>query len=305
MKTNSASGLKLMELKRCPACGQTARQKVFAIQSSEVFQCSCCGLRYLDPCLSPDAMANAYESDETLTELHDFHEGYYDYGSLETGSKTRADFEKGLELAGKGIDATAEKKILDVGFGNGFFLALARQRGWAVEGIDTSSKNVEMAKKKFSLDLRRGDFEREIPDRPAYDAVAFWDVIEHIPDPKPVLQKVKRVLKPGGRALIAVPNDRNLLMIISSLLYKISAGAFRLGVNKLYFLEHVSYYSPKTLNALFENNGFRMLDSFLTNTDLAKYKLPLWEKLTAGTLLQIGHWLRLNNRFVAAFQVKS
>ena len=118
-----------MRLDRCPVCRSQQRKRCFPIPESAVFECRDCGVRYLDPCLSPSAMSQAYESNETLTQLHDFHEGYYDYGDLNQTSKTRRDFERALAWMEKKSNNPDVKKILDIGYGNGFFLALAKRRG--------------------------------------------------------------------------------------------------------------------------------------------------------------------------------
>ena len=73
---------KLMDLPLCPACRSGNRKLLFIVPETRVYGCSSCGLRYLDPCLDPEAMKGAYESEESLKSMHDFHEGYYEYGDL-------------------------------------------------------------------------------------------------------------------------------------------------------------------------------------------------------------------------------
>ena len=80
----------LINLNRCPVCQGVDRQRVFIISHSSVYDCEGCGLRYLDPCLSPTAMQSAYQSNENLVNLHGFHDGYYDYGDLSIKTKTLA-----------------------------------------------------------------------------------------------------------------------------------------------------------------------------------------------------------------------
>lgn len=292
----------LMNLPMCLLCSSSKRSKLFEIKNSTVYECQSCRLRYLDPCLSPQAMASAYESNESLVELHDFHEGYYDYGDIHENSKTRQDFVRGLDLSLKNIPDKDSKSILDVGFGNGYFLAIAKNLGWQIAGIDPSQKNLECAKEKYGLDLQCGFLEGDIPDGERFDAISFWDVIEHLPDPKAALQKCLKLLKPGGVILVGVPHDKSLLMRVASLLYHLSGGGFNFGVNKLYFLEHVAYYDLTTLTKLFEDQGYSLKESFYSNTDLKKYKLPLWEKLLAGTFLTLGRLFGGQNRLVAVFQ---
>ena len=290
--------LPLTRLGKCPLCKSANRKKNYVIQDSEVFQCAECSLRYLDPCLSPEGMRAAYESEESLQDFHDFHEGYYEYGDLNKKSKTLDDFNQGLELLEKNL--SGEKKILDIGFGNGFFLAAAQKRGWKVQGIDSSQTNVQKAKEKYGLNLQKANLETDIPDED-YDAITFWDVIEHLPNPHEALQKVKTFLKPNGKLLIAVPSDDGFLSHLSAFLYTLSGGHLKTGVEKFYVLEHVSYYTPKSLELLGQTNGFKKCDSFSSSTDLAKYNLAPLENLMAQAVLSIGKLTNHQNRIIMVF----
>ena len=291
--------LQFLELRRCPSCRSESRRKKCKIKESTLYQCRDCRLKYLDPCLGPEAMKQIYESDQSLLEMHDFHEGYYDYGDLRTRSKTLKDFKRGLSLLEKRL--SRKGKILDVGFGNGFFLAAAQEAGWEVRGIDPSAMNCETAKKKFGLDLERGSLEEFSPSE-LFDAISFWDVLEHLPDPSQVLQKARALLKPEGVLMIGIPNDRSLLTALASLLGRLG---MRKPIRKIYFLEHVCYYSLPSLTFLLERNGFLLKDHFMTSTDLAKYKLSVHGGLAALAILMAGRVLWLQNRLVAVFQKSS
>ena len=291
----------LVKVPNCPVCRSNIRKILFKIKESTVHECRDCGLRYLDPCLSPDAMESAYESNDTLKNFHEFHEGYYDYGDLETPSKTLHDFEQGLSLLEKERGNT-ERTLLDVGFGNGLFLALAKKRGWRVEGIDTSAKNLETARKRFGLELGRGKLD-ELKGREAgFDAVTFWDVLEHLPEPHETIRKASSLLKPGGLMLFAVPNDRGFLASLAAFLYRASFGLLKKGIRSIYLIEHVCYYDLDTLTLLLRNNGFERRSHFFTSTDLTKYNLPVLDKFLAHSVLCVGKITRRENRLVAVFR---
>ena len=291
----------LQSLERCPLCGGAGRKPLFPITQSRVYQCTSCRLKYLDPCLSPSSTKRLYETGDSLAALHSFHVGYYDYGDLERKSKTLKDFTQGLRLMEVHLkkDGPAPS-LLDVGFGNGLFPALAEQRGWRVQGIDTSAKNVETARRKFGLKLQQGDLETY--EGPLYDAISFWDVIEHLPDPHHTLKKAAQRLKPDGFILIGVPNDASLLGFVATWLYRLSGCRVKKGIETLYLLEHVAYYNLRTLTSLMEKNGFGRKNYFFTSTDLAKYNLPRWDKFLVQGLLWGGRLTCLENRLVALFQ---
>ncbi len=287
--------LKRKDLITCPLCNAKNRRELWCFDDTKVFKCQHCGLSYIDPCLDSQSMAMAYESSESLKNLNEFHDGYYEYGDLETGTKTLRDFSKSLDLIEKNLELSS-RSIYEVGFGNGLLLALAQKRGWAVGGIDTSRRNVELACKKFSLGLENGFFE-DIEGRPgAYDAIAMMDVIEHQDNPHCVLEKAYSVLRPGGLLLLATPNEGSLLKWLAFFLYRVSGGRFTGGLKKIYFLEHVTYYNKKTLTALLRKNRFEPVEWYLTSTDLAKFKLRPMERLLAESILFAGEILGLQNR---------
>lgn len=236
--------------------------------------------------------------------MHGFHEGYYDYGNLKQPSQTRSEFTKALEALEAAIPAAPTRSIFDIGYGNGFFLAIAKSRGWEVDGIDSSPKNADIAKSKFGLKLRHGSFSDFKPESKRYDAVSIWDVVEHIPDPSPFLKKAEALLKPNGRLLIGVPNDDSLMAHTAHAMRRLSGGLVKFPLRKLYFLEHVSYYNLSSLTRLLQRNGFQRERYFLSSTDMKKYALPAVDRAIAGVFLHLGRALGLENRLVAVFSKK-
>jgi cyclopropane fatty-acyl-phospholipid synthase-like methyltransferase len=104
------------------------------------------------------------------------------------------------------------KLILDLGSGRGyllFFLAHQFPEG-CFEGIELDAGIVnqcEQAAKKaglFNLNFNQGTYQ-ELPDQPIYNLIISIDVLEHVQDDDGMLQKIAKILKPGGTALIHVP----------------------------------------------------------------------------------------------------
>ncbi|MBP9865290.1 MAG: class I SAM-dependent methyltransferase [Candidatus Omnitrophica bacterium] len=295
--------LKLKVLSACPLCGCDARSRQYALAQTSVFRCKACGLGYLDPCLDPEGMAQIYESSDSLKSLHDFHEGYYEYGSLEEDSKTLREFQHSLDAVECRVQG-AQKKIFEVGYGNGLFLALARKRGWIVDGIDTSPQNLKAAKERFDLELKVGFFEGMTSSLGGWDAVALMDVIEHISEPYLILKKAHEILRPGGILLIGTPNQSSFFAKLAHTVWLLSGGRLRSGIDKIYFLEHVAYYDKRTLALLLNKAGFQPLQSFYAETDLAKYHLKPIERFIGEFILFFGRVFNSGNRLIMVAQKK-
>ncbi len=100
------------------------------------------------------------------------------------------------------------KRILDIGCGSGYFGYLLKEidRNVKITGFDISKHAISQAKtydKAYSLDIDK----QNIPEESNYfDMVTCADVLEHVYDVDHCLEEIKRVLKPGGKAVITAPN---------------------------------------------------------------------------------------------------
>jgi SAM-dependent methyltransferase len=97
--------------------------------------------------------------------------------------------------------------ILDIGCATGQFLEIAQERGWQTTGIDISKWACKYLINRGFTDIHHGTLEEaNFPDA-IFDAVHMSHVLEHVPLPGDFLNEVHRILKPGGRVIIEVPNE--------------------------------------------------------------------------------------------------
>jgi ubiquinone biosynthesis O-methyltransferase len=95
------------------------------------------------------------------------------------------------------------KDVLDLGCGGGFMAEALAVRGAKVVGIDPSEPAIAIAKKhaqegNLDIDYRIGRAEDIPAQNCSVDCVICFDVLEHVDDLDPVLEEIRRVLKPGG-----------------------------------------------------------------------------------------------------------
>lgn len=104
--------------------------------------------------------------------------------------------------------SSEEKKILDVGCGTGDFLETAKNNNWKVAGIEPNEKARAIANKKTSNSV----FEIEQLlrfDEHSFDVITLWHVLEHLPNLEDHIAVFKKLLKPNGILIIAVPNYKS------------------------------------------------------------------------------------------------
>ena len=101
-------------------------------------------------------------------------------------------------------------RALDVGCATGNFLHNLRSCGWQVYGVEPSPGAADYARKRLGLTVFRGELaEAGYPER-FFDLVSFWDVLEHVHDPRATLDEAARVTKPGGSLVLSLPNPESI-----------------------------------------------------------------------------------------------
>jgi len=103
-------------------------------------------------------------------------------------------------------------RLLDVGCGDGFFLAELARRGFAAVGVDTSAQAVALCQERVvplgaqAYCLPLDQLQPETP----FDIVVCGEVLEHVADDICFLREVRRVLRPDGTLVLSVPLDMRL-----------------------------------------------------------------------------------------------
>jgi len=143
--------------------------------------------------------------------------------------------------------------LLDVGCGDGLFLSIARQAGWAAEGIEFSPEGARRASLRLGRPVAVGDLSRERVLRGPFDVITLWHVLEHLAGPGAMLEAVRRRLAPGGLLVAAVPNLDNLPMRAAyRVVRRRPLPLYEDGARE----PHLSHFSPVTLTRALERHGF-------------------------------------------------
>ena len=144
-----------------------------------------------------------------------------------------------------------DKFIIDAGCGEGVTLERLRKdllQG-NIFGVDIDDHNVNVCKKN-SLSVFQGDLlNLGIKDK-TVDICIFAEVIEHLVRFDVALRELGRILKPDGRVIVVVPNDR-VFLVARLLCLKFKEAFYKSG--------HVRQWSPTTLQKTLNDHGFTIV----------------------------------------------
>jgi len=163
-------------------------------------RCRRCGLIYQNPQLTPAELARYYPP-----EYHPFLPAIED----ERYPWRRWDRRRGVDRRCRAVIARATVhtgRVLDVGCATGVFLDGMRRWGWQAYGVEPNPVASAYARERLGLDVVTAELEVAGLADEYYDVVTFWDVLEHVPDPRRTLAEARRVLRPGGLLVLSLPS---------------------------------------------------------------------------------------------------
>ncbi|WP_445712432.1 class I SAM-dependent methyltransferase [Flavobacterium sp.] len=134
--------------------------------------------------------------------------------------------------------------VLDIGAGTGDFLIAAKKSNWNTIGIEPSEKA-----KKIAID-KGVSFENSLSDlnNESFDVITMWHVLEHVPNLEFQITELKRLLKPNGTIIIAVPNFKSY----DAKYYKSFWAAFDVP-------RHLWHFSKKGIDLLFQKQNMKLI----------------------------------------------
>ncbi|OGW41049.1 MAG: hypothetical protein A2Y97_13230 [Nitrospirae bacterium RBG_13_39_12] len=158
-------------------------------------------------------------------------------------------------------------RILDIGCARGLFLSLMREEGWKTFGLELNDNTAHHARNVIGLDVKSGNLSDAHFGVQSFDVITIWHVLEHLSDPILTINECNRILKKGGKLVIAVPNTESLQAKISGRFWfhlDIPYHLYHFNVRNLrLLLGRFSFKINKIRHFSFEFNPFGYLQSFL------------------------------------------
>jgi SAM-dependent methyltransferase len=236
----------MVQQNSCPLCSGsslvhflTCSDHLVSRKEFELSRCSSCGFIFTSAPPDEKGIGSYYESDDYIS--------HSDSGKTFIDKLYQAVRKIMLTRKRKLVIRNTDKptgKILDFGCGTGHFLNDMKKSGWETTGVEVNKKAREYATSKFGLEVFSPETVRSLPEN-EYDCITLWHVLEHFHDPFGYFKEIKRLLKPGGTVIVALPNSESY----DALHYKKDWAAYDVP-------RHLWHFNPQTFSLFAGKTGF-------------------------------------------------
>jgi 2-polyprenyl-3-methyl-5-hydroxy-6-metoxy-1,4-benzoquinol methylase len=218
----------------CPLCGEAMSSLWLQGEGFRFVRCPRCSLVYQNPHPVFEDLRRRYDSAYCSYEVEN-ERAFLDLIRLGL---------RDIGFYGLTAGFPRPRRFLDIGCATGAFVEEMKNEGWEARGVDLCRQSAEYGMKKRGVEIDVGTLEEARYADGAFHTVHFSHLIEHVPDPRRFLLEVRRILSPGGAAIITTPN-------IEGLQAKILRGKWRSAIP-----DHLTLFGMTTLRRLLAETGF-------------------------------------------------
>ncbi len=168
------------------------------------------------------------------------------YRVLGTGLGYIPSIRKRIWLSIVGLSAAPNKKILDLGCGNGDFVLEMKYLGWDSYGLEIDRQAVDIGR-AAGLNIKYSFLNDDTYEKEYFDVIHMNNVIEHVYNPLEILERCYNILKPGGQLIIRTSNANSLAHTVFGSNYR-----------GLEIPRHLHIFSPKSFELISKKFNFQI-----------------------------------------------
>ena len=218
--------------RKCPNCDSTENAPIMNKDHLVIVKCTKCEMVFVNPIFDEEHYLKTYQAADYQQIVKELGEDSHDYRRERFGKER-------VEI----VERYVKKKpisYLDVGCSTGFVVEAGKDAGWDAVGIELNPSAVRFGKKR-GLEIIEGDLSHKDLKSRKFDVISLFDVLEHIVDPKKIIQDCMNMLNDDGIIFLYLPNWDSAIV-----------GLLGEKAHIIWPTEHLNYWSPETISKFFE-----------------------------------------------------
>ena len=264
---------KIILLSSCPFCKSSKLENFLNVtdyflskEEFSIYSCVDCGLKFTNPRPMDANLSDYYQSEK-----------YYSHSKKKNGLvpwlyqiiKRKNIRTKYQQI----VPAKKTGKILDIGCGTGDFLLYCKEKSWKIYGIEPDKGARRIAEALLQQEIFSANETNQWDDS-TFDIITMWHVLEHVSDLNMQFIELQRLIKKGGKLVLALPNFQSY----DSVYYNEHWAAWDVP-------RHLYHFNKQMISRTASKYGFELLESLPMKWD--SYYVSLLSEQSKGSALPI------------------
>ncbi len=247
---------------RCPLC--FSENVVFLTKRGDglpVYQCKDCSFAFLYKRPSQEVLTSYYGSD--YFQDSETYQDYFNYAQAIVDLQ----YCPRLQRLRKHLSDFRGKRILDVGCAAGGTLALLKEKGAEVLGIEISEAACKIAREQYNIEVLNCPIEEANLNNDFFDVIFLFDVLEHLKEPAVALERLHGYLVKDGYLAITVPNFDRFF----------DEGSQWVGLQS--YWEHLGYFRSEVICEKLTELGFSIIEVHTYGSEDKNVRMAMMKKV--------------------------
>jgi 2-polyprenyl-3-methyl-5-hydroxy-6-metoxy-1,4-benzoquinol methylase len=242
----------------CNLCHSPNHIKLGNFHGRILLSCGSCGLRSYFPTPSSAELKELYSNDHYVSA---------NYFAVEDTSTTNHIKQLRRIASIFGSRIACGGKVLEVGPGKGRFIDFCKEQGLKIDALELSQPMAQQIRQRTGCTVLETTLEFSGFPQDSYSAIAAFDLLEHVQDPKGWLLEAWRVLVPGGILAFSTVNYKTVLDVVGRLMHALGV---QQPFKKLHPPYHLYYFTPTIVSAYIKSACFNLESIIHENYDIKK-----------------------------------
>ena len=278
----------------CLVCESLDYSTFHRFDEWKVIRCMNCTLLYIHPLPSKEHLFSIADDSHSGAGIDHIQHYFSAHDLSNHHDPVVQSFSTILDLLEESVEG---RRLLDVGSGDGTFVALAIKRGWDAFALDCSPIAGKVARESYGVETLTYDFCSDgVLVEEHFDVVTMLDFLEHVIDPITAVRQARELIQKDGVFLVNSPNHQSVLCWVIDSFRHISVRSVRNVIQRYYGVAHVSIFNPRSLAHLLKKGGFavEVVGENSPVLDRLAFSLPV--RLILRLIILVGKLLRRQSR---------
>ena len=254
----------------CPICSTPGARTAYSLPRFDLLVCSHCTHLFSNLKVEPES----YEADYFLESNTE----HWDNPEEALFDQLDSLIQEYMPNEREGV------RTLDVGTAIGYLPRHFGALGYESWGVDVSEEAIRYGTEQLNIPRLQAAMIEDFKPTQPFPVITNIYVIEHVPDPVPFLEGIRRSLSDDGIFICMTVDSNSMIFALAKLLYRLSGGRSFAALERICEVHHLNHFNRQSLDYALDHAGFETIHRFNQNLPLPTLTLRPLQRVAVAIL---------------------